>query len=152
MMIEPDKLIRLGGREFQPVVDGTIEHDYWLMGLIRRAGIDRCVIEDGESPDEFAIRLMRELVNSGHAFSILSGVMMPADREVCDWTPAMAADTEAFLKRLTAPEDKQTLNACTASLLAGFFVNGLATLRTSPKYSSAAEEAASPSESANVVH
>jgi len=128
--------IRLGGREFRPVVDATIEHDYWLMGLIRRAGIDQVVKEEGESPDEFALRLMRELINSGQAFAILSGVMMPADKEVCDWTPAMAGETAAFLKRLTAPEDKAALNACTASLLSGFFANGLATLKTSQRSTS----------------
>jgi hypothetical protein len=141
-----DKLIRLGGREFRPVEDGTIEHDYWLMGLIRRAGMDRVVMQEGESPDEFASRIMFELMASEHAFSILGGAMMPADKDVCDWTPAMAADTAAFLKHLTSAEDKQTLNACTASLVADFFVHGLATLMTSRKYSSPLEAPASPSE------
>lgn len=138
-----DSVIRLGGRAFRPVLDATIEHDYWMMGRIRLAGIDRVVIEDGELPEEFAVRLLRELVNSGEIFAILGGAIMPADRDVCDWTPEMAADTSTFLKRLTAAEDKQTINSVTASLLAGFFAHGLATLLTSRSYSS--EKLASPS-------
>lgn len=143
------KTITLGGREFRPVVDATIEHDYWLMGHIRRAGIDRVVIEEGEPPDEFALRLMRELVNSGATFTILGGAIMPADKAVHEWTPEMATATAEFLKRLTDPKDKQTLNGCTASLLAGFFSSGLASLETSRKFSI---PGAGPQKDASAVH
>lgn len=127
--------ITLGGREFRPVVGATIEHDYWLMGHIRRAGIDRCALEEGESPDDYALRLMREVINSGEAFTLLGGTLIPADKKVTDWTPAIAQETAEFLKRLTDPNDKQKLNGCTASLLAGFFSSGLASLETSRRYS-----------------
>lgn len=127
--------IRLGGREFRPVVDATIEHDYWLMGLIRRAGISPNM-KAGESPDAFATRITDETLTSGQAFSILSGFLMPAEKDVCDWTPDMAAETAAFLKRLRAPEDKATIKACTADLLSGFFASGLVALMTSLKSTS----------------
>lgn len=146
-----DDLIRLGGRDFQPVVNSTIEHDYWLMARIRRAGLDRVTINPGEVPDEFVIRVLRETIDSGQVFELLGGMLMPADKLGADWTPDMAQATGEFLKGLTKPDDKQIVNASVMSMLSGFFESGLASLVTSPKYSP--DETSPPAKpSASAVH
>jgi hypothetical protein len=149
-MTDDAKIVRLGGRDWKPVVDSTIEHDYWLMGHIRRAGIDEVVIDEDETPDEFVLRFLRETINAGVVFILLGGALMPADKSAVDWTPQMAEDTAAFMKRLTDPQDKQTVHNQVVSLISGFFVQGLISLRTSPRSSLA--ETSPPENARSAVH
>lgn len=127
--------IELGGRTYVPVKNSTIEHDFWLMGQIRSAGLDEVHIKPDERPEDFALRLLRDVINSGHVFLLLGGLLIPEGTAFEDWTPELADETAGTLKKLTAPGDKEKVREQVLSLLIGFFETGLACLTTSRSYS-----------------
>ncbi len=135
--------IRIGGRTFIPVRDSTIEHDFWLMAHIRGAGLDRIAIGDGEAPDDFAVRILAEVISSGRIFPILGGLFLPEKISPLDWTPAVAEETAAFLRKISDPADKAVIQQQVVSLLLSFFQTGLASLTISRK-SSVTEPKAEP--------
>lgn len=127
--------IELGGRTYVPVKNSTIEHDFWLMGQIRSAGLDEVRINPDEKPEDFALRLLRDVINSGKVFLLLGGLLIPEGTAGEDWTPELAGETAGALKKLTAPEDKEKVREQVLSLLIGFFEAGLACLTTSRSFS-----------------
>lgn len=132
--------ITLGGREFVPVLTSTIEHDYWLMSKIRAAGLDEIAKGEHESAEEFMTRLLHEVINAGVAFELLGGLLLAAHLVPEAWTPELAVENAEFIKRLTAPEDKATVQSQMISLLIGFFENGLSSLTISPSSSGEVEK------------
>lgn len=124
--------ITLGGRDFVPVLTSTIEHDYWLMSKIRAAGLDHIDKREEETAEAFVTRLLVEVIDSGVAFDLLGGLLLPIAFVPEAWTPACAIETANFIKRLTAPVDKAIVQSQTISLLIGFFENGLSSLTISP--------------------
>lgn len=144
-MIKPDtqqQIIRLGGRDFVPVLLSTIEHDYWLMATVRAAGLDQITKADSESPEDFVHRILHEVIVSGEAFNLLGGLLIDAVMPVQAWTPDIAMQTADFIKHLTAPEDKAAVQAQMIALLLGFFENGLTSVMISPKSSGEMEREA----------
>jgi len=127
--------IRIGDRTFVPVNNSTIEHDFWLMAHIRGAGLDRIAIGEGEAPDDFAVRLLGEVIDSGRIFPILGGLFLPEKIDSFDWTPQVAEETAAFLKKISDPHDKLEIQKQVISLLLSFFQSGLVSLRISRKSS-----------------
>jgi hypothetical protein len=125
--------IKIGGRMFVPVKNSTIEHDFWLMAHIRGAGLDRIAIEEGEPPEEFAVRLLGEVISSGRIFPILGGLFLPEKISSLDWTPEVAEETAAFLKKVSDPDDKALIQQQVVSLLISFFQSGLVSLRISQR-------------------
>lgn len=134
--------IKIGGRTFIPVNNSTIEHDFWLMAHIRGAGLDRVVISGGEAPEDFAVRLLGEVIDSGRIFPLLGGLFLPEGVSSLDWTPETAEETAAFLKKISDPKDKLQIQKQVISLLIDFFQSGLASLRISRKFSETDPEAA----------
>lgn len=132
--------IKIGGWTFVPVKNSTIEHDFWLMAHIRGAGLDRIAIEEGELPEDFAVRLLGEVINSGRIFPILGGLFLPEKTSSLDWTPEVAEETMAFLKKVSDREDKAQIQRQVISLLISFFQSGLASLRISRKSSGTGPE------------
>lgn len=144
--------VELGGRIFVPAKNTTIEHDFWLMGHIRGAGLDNITVREGEAPDEFVLRLLQETINSSRIFLLLGGLLFPDGLAPEAWTPELAEQTAAFLKKLTAPADKAKIQTQVVSALLGFFQTGLLSLMTFPRSSGAASPEAQPgSESAGVT-
>ena len=137
--------IKIGGRTFVPVKNSTIEHDFWLMAHIRGAGLDRIAIEEGEAPDDFAMRLLGEVINSGRIFPILGGLFLPEKISSLDWTPEIADETASFLKKISDPQDKLEIQRQVISLLISFFQSGLASLRNSRKSSGTGPQSTSDS-------
>lgn len=129
------QVIKLGGREFAPVSVCTIEHDYWLMSKIRVAGLDQMAKGEGESAEEFVSRMLQEVILSGAAFDLLGGLLLPLPLAPEEWTPKHAVETGEFIKRLSAPVDKATVQSSMVSLLIGFFEQGLSSLTISPNSS-----------------
>jgi hypothetical protein len=127
--------LTLGGRDFEPMTVTTIEHDFWLMSRIRAAGLD--AIEKGaeESPEEFVARIMHQVIDSGSAFEVLGGMLIPAQLPPQEWTPAIADETAKFIRELTDPIDKTKVQSQMIAILIGFFANGLTSLTTSRKSS-----------------
>ena len=127
--------IKIGGRTFVPVKNSTIEHDFWLMAHIRGVGLDRIAIEENEPPEDFAVRLLNEVINSGRIFPILGGLFLPEKTSSLDWTPEVAEETAAFLKKISDPADKALIQQQVVSLLLSFFQSGLVSLMISRKSS-----------------
>ena len=123
--------IRIGGRTFVPVKNSTIEHDFYLMSHIRGAGLDRIAIGEGEAPDDFAVRLLGEVIDSGRIFKVLGGLFLPEGVSSLDWTPQLAEETASFLKKISDPQDKLEIQRQVISLLIDFFQSGLASLTIS---------------------
>lgn len=135
--------VTINGQDYVPVKNSTIEHDFWLMGHIRAAGLDQVKIMEGEDPQAFVMRLLAETINSGRVFSLLGGMLIQAGTDPADWTPDLAEATAAALKKVTAPEDKAKIQSAVVELLIGFFESGLSSLMISRKSSKGTEPASS---------
>ena len=122
----------LGGRRFADTGESTVEHDFLLMGLIREAGLDEVVIQDGEAPEDFARRLLQEGLATGKVLDLLGCLLIPAEISSKDWTPVLGRETSAFVGGLTDPADKARVQALVVSLLTSFFVYGLSSVMRSP--------------------
>ncbi len=130
-------MLELSGRRFRAIQTSTIEHDVWMMARSAQAGIQRVAMHDDETPEAFAARLTGEFARSGQMLHLLAGVLVPEEIADTDWTPAIAAETAAFLGGITDPSDKAVVLGQVASLVAGFFESGLMSCTTSRSYSGA---------------
>lgn len=130
-------LITLGGRQFRACENSTVEHDYVTMDRIRAAGLDIIEMPEDADPAAFTNELLSRIVRSNQLFGLLACMLIPADKQGADWTPELAAETEAFIKKLTSPADKQLIHEQVVALLISFFQAGLVLLRTTPSYSPA---------------
>lgn len=138
----------LGGRTFLSVTESTVEHDLYFHGIAGRAGL-RFEKGEDESVEEFASRILAELIQSGQALELLGCLIVPEEVGVEGWTPEEARRTAAFIGQLRKEEDKAHVRALILSLLIGFFGCGLASIWTSPKSSSGGRPARTgPKESA----
>jgi hypothetical protein len=135
--------IKIGGRTFVQVTNSTIEHDFWLMAHIRGAGLDRIAIGENEPPEDFAVRLLNDVISSGRVFPILGGLFLPEKISSLDWTPEVAEETAAYLKKVSDPDDKALIQQQVISLLLSFFQSGLASLTISRR-SSGTDRGAEP--------
>ena len=127
--------MKLGGREFDVIASGTIEWDVTLLNLLSACGLADVTLHAGETPDGLAFRVFRTLMSSGSVFEILGCVLTPAGTDPFKWTPELMKETSAFLRKLHAKEDKDEIRAQINSLIAGFFRQGLLSVRTFPNSS-----------------
>jgi hypothetical protein len=123
--------MEIGGQKWRAVKRSTIEHDFWLMKHIREAGLNAVHLRPGEKPEDFAVRLLHEVIGSGKAFTLLGGMLLPDGVPDEHWTPERAEQTAAFMRGLAADEDKAAVKSAIISLLTGFFEAGLASSDTS---------------------
>jgi hypothetical protein len=117
--------LEVGGQKWRAVKRSTIEHDFWLMRHIREAGLDAVRLRPGERPEEFAVRLLHEVIGSGKAFALLGGMLLPDGVPDEHWSPERAQQTAAFMRGLAADEDKAAVKSAIISLLTGFLEAGL---------------------------
>jgi len=125
----------LGGRAFVHVGESTVEHDYHFLALQTAAGLDQFEMQAGESAEVFAERLIRQVIASGKALSLLGCLLVPEPKDPGkrageDWTPEKGQETARFLGSLTGEKDKAQVRSLVATLLIDFFQSGLASVRT----------------------
>ena len=132
--------VEIGGQKWRAVKRSTIEHDFWLMKNIREAGLDAVRIQPGEKPEEFAVRLLHEVIGSGKAFMLLGGMLLPESIPDEQWSPERAHETAAFMRGLAADEDKAAVKSAIISLLTGFLEAGLRSYANSGTASTAASQ------------
>jgi hypothetical protein len=125
----------LGGRPFVALTETTVEHDLYFHGLAGRAGL-RFEKWEEESAEEFAGRILEEVIQSGQTLDLLGCLLVPKEIGVEGWSPEEGRKTAAFIGQLRGDEDKARVRALILSLLIGFFGCGLASIRTSPRSSS----------------
>jgi hypothetical protein len=117
--------LEIGGHKWHAVKRSTIEHDFWLMKHIREAGLDSVRIRKDEKPEDFAVRLLHEVISSGNAFTLLGGFLLPEGVSDEQWSPEQAGQTASFMRGLAADEDKAAVKSAIISLLTGFLEAGL---------------------------
>jgi hypothetical protein len=133
------------GRQYRTIVRRTIENDFTCMSLIRGARLDTLVMEDGEAPEDFAVRMYERAVGSADVFRLLGCMLVPAEVDDLDWTKPHMEATAAALRRVVEPAEKRQIQTTVVGMISGFFHNGLTSLRLSRKSSSPPEAEAQPS-------
>jgi len=130
--------IELNGKRFVRAEETTVRHDFWLMHRIREAGLDQVRIKSRKREDvDIAVEeLIDRVVYSDHALILLGGLFLPEGLNPRDWTPEIAEEITKHLEAMTAKEDKEQIKPLIASMISGFFLSGLASLRTFPASSS----------------
>lgn len=143
-------IVELGGKRFKRVEGSTVKHDFWLMAKVREAGVDKVQIlsKKPEHIEQVIDTMIDRVIVDGHALTLLSGLLIPADLDPRQWTPEVSAETEEHLGQLTDVQDKTKIKPLIASMLSGFFMTGLASLQISPSSSSELEEDLNEPESA----
>lgn len=131
--------MEIGGRKFQQIEDWTVEQDWWLMQRIRAAGLDTIGVAS-ERPDDIAEAIAEaieaKLADSGLTVDLLGGLLVPEGMSPDAWTPAMAEETAAFLKRQRGREAREAVRNLAVWALVHFFANGLVSFKISPALSS----------------
>jgi hypothetical protein len=127
--------MKLGGREFDVIASGTIEWDVTLLNLLQACGLADVTMHAGETAEGLALRVYRTLMSSGSVFEILGCVLTPGGTDPFKWTPELMKQTSAFLRTLHVKEDKDEIKSQINSLVAGFFRQGLLSVRIFPSSS-----------------
>jgi hypothetical protein len=127
----------LGGRTFLPVTESTVEQDFRFLALVKQARIDEITMAQGESPEDFARRLLETTIENGVILDLLGCLLVPEDRAPLDrdpgeaWTKQMGDETARFLGSLRNPRDKAEVRGLVLTLLVSFFDSGIVSLWTS---------------------
>lgn len=128
-------MLKLGAREFDVIASGTIEWDVTLLNLLQSCGLADVTMHVGETAEQLALRVYRTLMSSGAVFEILGCVLTPHGSDPFKWTPELMAGTSKFIRGLHAKEDKDEIKSQITALVAGFFQQGLLSVRTFTNYS-----------------
>jgi len=123
--------ITVGGRKLRQVLTSTVRHDLHLMNQIRKSGISEIIKHAEESAEEFANRLLNQLIQSQALIPVLASCFIDAERTDLDWSPESSEQLAQFLEGLTDKEDKSTVFAFAVRLVMDFFEQGVVSLRTS---------------------
>jgi len=59
----------------------------------------------------------------------------PGRHQPIDWRPQMMRDQAEFIRHLSTPEDKAAINSHIRNIVAGFFLQGIVSVRTLPNVS-----------------
>jgi hypothetical protein len=144
---KPGAPLVLGGRTFRPIGESTVEHDYLFIGLVRELGLDDPRLLPSETPEQFAMRLLTDVIASGRALDALGYLLTPVDVESEEWTPEIGSETVEFIGKLVDPADKALIRGLTLGFLSDFFERGLGSwaLSTASSGEPTAAKSASPS-------
>lgn len=128
--------LSLGGREYVRAGVGTVRQDLFVMHHARHSGIS--AIQENETPESYAARLLDSLLSSNHALLLLGGLLLPAGMKAEDWSEDVAYATAGHLGGIVDPAEKQEVYAEVASALLDFFANGIGSWVASARSSGSA--------------
>ena len=134
--------LSLGGREYVHAGIGPLRQDLFLMAQARHAGLTDAALRDGETPEDFAARLLDNCLTSGRALLLLGGLLLPAGAKPEEWTEEMAYATAGHLGGITDGGEKAKVQVELVSALLAFFENGLASWIASGRSSAAVQPGA----------
>ena len=115
--------ILLGGKAFQILEEGTIRFDFHVEQTLRRLGLDLIEKRTEETPEQFADRLFREMIDTGSALEVVALFLSPVGSP---WSPDGCAKIAEYIGTLTAAEDKARIKDLVVQAFMGFFRKGLA--------------------------
>lgn len=135
--------LTIGGRQFKPIKNSTFAHDIWIMERVKATGLDTLRIEPEESSDDFIDRIAAKAMTGGMqlVLELIAGVLMPAEIESADWTPAIAKATTKFFGDLTEETEKSKVRAQIGGWLYFFFLSAIESSLTSMRSGEKAEKA-----------
>jgi hypothetical protein len=136
------QIIELGGKSYRAIEVSTVEHDFTVMQLLVETGLDKVSKAEGESADDFAIRVLRTVMASGKSFDLLGAFLIPADIPDLDWTPELGVVTRQFVSRIADPAEKLLVRNALVTMLLSFSEAGLFSWTDSRESSSEEEVAA----------
>lgn len=125
--------IRLGGREFAPILQelSAAQDDYILAHLRRSGALE--ALGDAEIP---AIKRGEEMLTrvmlSGETFAVLSGILTEKGKQ---WSRAEAERNAAAFAALTDADSKQAMRGSLVGFVIGFLGLGAKSPKTSRKSS-----------------
>jgi hypothetical protein len=128
-------MLKLGGREFDVISSSTIEWDVTLLNLVQGCGLADVTMHIGEDAEGLAHRVFRSLMSSPSVFEILGCVLIPAGTNPIEWRPEMMRAQAEFIRHLSSAEDKAAINSHIRNIVAGFFLQGIVSVRTLPNVS-----------------
>jgi len=129
--VKPGEPFSLGGHIFRVIGNSTYEHDTLVRKVMREIGLLDTGMKAGETPDQYARRLMLDLTGSGRMPEIFGLLLIPDGTESERWSSALGEETAAFVGALSDPADKALLDNMAWSFLTDFFERGLGSWRNS---------------------
>jgi len=139
----------IGGIRWRAIESSTLDHDFYVTRKAEAAGVRGAVPNKGESHTAMAERLLWKIMESGLAFDLLAGMLLPVEMLDDRWTEELALKHSEFFRRLTGKDDKDVILGSIVAMLIGFFDAGRASLPPSAIASPAAMEGAPGQEKAS---
>jgi hypothetical protein len=130
-------VIVIDGQRYRPITLTTLAHDFYLMKQVRATGILDCTPMQGESAEEFALRLLYAVVEHGAPFELLGALLLPEGIPDEKWSIDQAESTAAVLRQISDPEDKAAVQRILIAVITDFFREGLRSSILSPTASKA---------------
>jgi hypothetical protein len=123
------KTFKIDGQVYRMIECTTLANDFYVMKQIRATGIADCTPKQGESAEDYAVRLLYVIVENGAPFELLGALLLPEGIE--KWSIPQAETTAAVLQTVTNPEDKAEVQRILIAVLTDFFREGLRYLKPS---------------------
>lgn len=119
------QVYKIDGALYRMVERSTLAQDFYVMRHLRAAGLANCTPNEGESAQDFALRLMSTVVERGAPIELLAGLLLPEGVPDEKWSPETAASTAALLSIVTDPADKAEIQKVLVAIITDFFREGL---------------------------
>lgn len=120
-------LVEIGGQQWRrlPWEKITIARHGWLAKHMHESGISKMIKRADESLADFFVRFTYETMLSGHAYLLLAGFVLPAEKQPEDWSPQCAAQTAEVLEKLYESGADLEIQKLLAETGAGFLASKL---------------------------
>lgn len=143
------KILTVAGRRFKPPGVLTLRRDIFIMSRVRRAKLDSLPMNEGESAEAYAHRLLDYLMGYDEVMDLLGAMLVPENVDEKDWTPKLAAQIAETLGSLVDDEGKAAVRMVLISVLVPFLSSGLASLTITASSSGPVNAAPPPSANGN---
>lgn len=125
------ELYSLGGRQFRAAAVMTLEHDWYVMGRVREAGLDSLPMREGEPAEEYAYRMLTALETSPRIAELCAAGLVPVELPDEKWSPGVADEVALTIRAIVDDEEKAVVRRILLSWLIPFLQSGLARLTVS---------------------
>lgn len=103
---EAPRVYELAGRRFRAVAKPTVDWMIAASNELRLAKVDKFVKAEKEDNAQFAERFVDQVQASGRLVDLAAVLVVPAEIDDADWTPAMHQQTRRLFGRLQDEADQ----------------------------------------------